>query len=190
MGGMVPRKVREQVLDLWVQGLPRQQIAKKTGVGEGTVTGIVDEARSEGFRNIDLLRILAVKLRKDEIGPGDFAFAVRLQRSMKDNDMNEAQLESIISDFSGYCFKNNIEPDRLIYATYNAFALAERAGIRAHDIQEYINKGRKTIDELQLQRQKVITQRQAILEEINDQQRKLNEYKKNGPLIKMIKEQR
>jgi transposase len=54
MGGMVPRKVKEQVLDLWVQGLPRQQIAKKTGVGEGTVTGIVDEARSEGFRDKDL----------------------------------------------------------------------------------------------------------------------------------------
>jgi predicted DNA-binding protein YlxM (UPF0122 family) len=41
-----------------------------------------------------------------------------------------------------------------------------------------------------MQRQEVITQRQAIFEEINDQQRKLNEYKKNGPLIKMIKEQR
>lgn len=105
---------------------------------------------------------------------------------MKDNGMNEAQSESIISDFSAYCFKNNIEPDRLIYATYNAFALAERAGIRAHEISEYIDKGRKTIDELQLQRQEVITQRQAIFEEINNQQRKLNEYRKNGPLIDQI----
>jgi hypothetical protein len=62
---------------------------------------------------------------------------------MKDNGMNEAQLESIISDFSAYCFKNNIEPDRLIYTIYNAFALAERAGISAHDIPEYTDKGKK-----------------------------------------------
>lgn len=136
------------------------------------------------------MRILAVKLRKDDIGLDDFAFAVRFQRIMKDNGMNEAQLESIISDFSSYCFKNNIELDRLIYTTYNAFALAEKAGIRAHDIPEYIDKGRKTIDELQLQRQEIITQRQAIFEEINNQQRKLSEYRKNGPLIKQIKELR
>jgi len=41
MGGKVPRKVKEHVLDLWVQGLPRQQIAEKTDLGQGTVTGIV-----------------------------------------------------------------------------------------------------------------------------------------------------
>ena len=29
MGGKAPRTVKEQVLDLWVQELPRQQIAEK-----------------------------------------------------------------------------------------------------------------------------------------------------------------
>jgi predicted DNA-binding protein YlxM (UPF0122 family) len=41
-----------------------------------------------------------------------------------------------------------------------------------------------------LQRQKAITQRQAIFEEIKDQLRMLSEYSKNGPLIKHIKELR
>jgi hypothetical protein len=66
----------------------------------------------------------------------------------------------------------------------------QRGQVYVHMISRNILTKEKKIDELQMQRQEVITQRQAIFEEINDQQRKLNEYKKNGPLIKMIKEQR
>jgi hypothetical protein len=92
---------------------------------------------------------VAIRLREEDLDLGYFAFAVKLRRVMKENGMNEAQMESILVDFT-YCQRHNVEPDRLIYTTYHAFTLAANAGIDAHEIPEHIEEGRKIIEELEI----------------------------------------
>jgi hypothetical protein len=82
MGGKIPRKVKQ-----WLYGLTRQQIAKQLSIGTGSVTGIIQEVRQaeDGFNDIELLREVAVSLRRDGLDVSQVAFARRLRLWMEEN---------------------------------------------------------------------------------------------------------
>ena len=44
MGARIPRIIRQEILRLWLQGMPRDENAKINHVGYGTVTNVVNEA--------------------------------------------------------------------------------------------------------------------------------------------------
>jgi len=48
-------------LKLWLLGFPRKKIAEKVGIGEGTVTSIVQDAK-ENIPDVDLLHEVATKI--------------------------------------------------------------------------------------------------------------------------------
>ena len=50
MGGNIPVKTKQKVLKLWLSGVSRKKIAEKVGIGEGTVTSIVQEAKEKYSR--------------------------------------------------------------------------------------------------------------------------------------------
>ena len=50
MGGNIPVKTKHKVLKLWLSGVSRKKIAEKVGIGEGTVTSIVQEAKEIIFQ--------------------------------------------------------------------------------------------------------------------------------------------
>lgn len=54
MGGKIPVKTKQKVLKLWLSAATRKKIAEKVGIGEGTVTSIVQEAK-ENIPDVDLL---------------------------------------------------------------------------------------------------------------------------------------
>jgi hypothetical protein len=87
MGGKIPRKVKEQIIKEWLYGLTRQQIAKQLSIGTGSVTGIIQEVRQaeDGFNDIELLREVAVSLRRDGLDVSQVAFARRLRLWMEEN---------------------------------------------------------------------------------------------------------
>jgi hypothetical protein len=87
MGGKIPRKVKEQIIKQWLYGLTRQQIAKQLSIGTGSVTGIIQEVRQaeDGFNDIELLREVAVSLRRDGLDVSQVAFARRLRLWMEEN---------------------------------------------------------------------------------------------------------
>ena len=41
MGGKIPESIRRDVIRQWLEGLPRQQIAKDNHIGTGTVSEII-----------------------------------------------------------------------------------------------------------------------------------------------------
>lgn len=189
MGGRVPRKIKEQVIKLWLQGLSRQEIAKRIDIGVGSVTAIIKEAshQEREYHDIDLLREVSVMLRRDGLDLGHVAFAIRLRRRMEENGMNEDQLESVIVDFSSYCFKHGLGLDKLIKSTYQAFDLADRSDIRVDKIPEYIESGKETVKQLELQRQDLISKKQTILDEINVLLEQREEYQNKVTPIERIK---
>jgi DNA-binding CsgD family transcriptional regulator len=44
MGGKIPQPVRLEVIKKWLQGYSRDEIAKDTMIGAGTVSGIINNA--------------------------------------------------------------------------------------------------------------------------------------------------
>ena len=49
----VPRSIRERVIEQWLQGMSRDEIAKVNDIGAGTVTAIIKDTKQE-IPDIDL----------------------------------------------------------------------------------------------------------------------------------------
>jgi DNA-binding NarL/FixJ family response regulator len=61
----ITNDMKDEVIRLYLQGLSRNDIARTCGVGEGTVSNIIDEwKRSLDIPDVQSLRDLAVNLKK------------------------------------------------------------------------------------------------------------------------------
>jgi DNA-binding CsgD family transcriptional regulator len=50
----VPIAIRQQVIKRWLQGTPKDQIAKYNGIGAGTVSAIIKDTKQKDIPYIDL----------------------------------------------------------------------------------------------------------------------------------------
>jgi chromosome segregation ATPase len=196
LGGRTPRNIKIKVIDQWLDGLTRERIAKKDDIGAGTVTSIIQEAkREEEYNDIDLLREVAVILKKEGIGLPLLAFAIRLKRIMEENEINEDQLEPIIQDFATYSLRYKIPYDTIIKIGREALYLEQKFGIPIEKIPEYITQGKETIDRLEDQRLEILRQTQQATEDRDVIRQKrdafvaeLEKYGREIPSIQRIKE--
>lgn len=66
MGRRIPQPIRLEVIRKWSRGDSRDEIANATGIGTGTVTGIIKECRLDDAE-FDLLRGVAVELKNRDM---------------------------------------------------------------------------------------------------------------------------
>jgi len=203
LGGKIPRNIKEKAIRQWLDGLTRENIRKENGIGAGTVTGVIQEARKqEEYQDIDLLRQVSMKLKEAGVELPLIAFAIRLQRIMEENGINEDQIEPIIQDFAAYGLIHNVSYDAIIKSGREALYLEEKFGVFIEKIPEYIIEAKKTIDNLEDERQEILIQKQQaredrdmVLQQLNEmrQQRdaivaEIEKYEKEIPSIRRIKE--
>jgi hypothetical protein len=170
MGGSIPREIKQQVLILWLQGKTRAKIAKTACIGEGSVTAIVSEARDKyrEYYDVDLLRGVAVMLRKESGDLGDLAFSIRLRKIMDENSLSEDNMESAIIKLAVYCYRNGISQERFLIAIHQVITLSDHQNLRIDKIPEYIRSGITTIESLEIQRQEVIQKKQALVDPLDE----------------------
>lgn len=185
MGGIIPRNTKIKVIRQWLNGLTRDEIAKKNDIGAGTVTGIIQEARKEEeYNDIDLLREVSKKLKEEELALPSLGFAIRLRRIREDNEIKEDQIEPIIQEFAICRLRQNTSYDTLIQIGREALYLEQKFGVPIEKIPEYIVHGKQTIDRIEDQRQEKLGQIQLAGDELT----KLEKYRKEIPSIQCIKE--
>ena len=64
MVAKIPTSIKTKVLIEWLQEFTRNKIAENNGIGAGTVTGILQQVRNNDIPDIDLMRKLALMLKK------------------------------------------------------------------------------------------------------------------------------
>ena len=90
---------RKQVIQQWVSGDTREKIAIDNDIGEGTVSGIVNDWKKElEDSEYESVRELAVQSKKQGIALSDLAPHFRLYSIIKKSGANEDQIESFISN--------------------------------------------------------------------------------------------
>jgi hypothetical protein len=187
LGGKIPKKIKEKIIRQWLEGRTRETIAKENDVGTGIVSAIINESRQQKeYHDIDLLRQISTKLKEEGLEPAHLGFAIRLEKIMEDNGIREDQLESLVLDISTYCLRHNLTFDKVFESGYKALDLAYKFGIPAEKIPEFIIQGKKTIEELEEQRQELIEKKQILQEGYDTILAVLEKYGKEIPLIEHI----
>lgn len=59
MDNRIPHQIRTRVLREWLQGISRDKIASDNNIGEGSVTGITQQAKNN-IPDLDLEKSLSV----------------------------------------------------------------------------------------------------------------------------------
>lgn len=104
MGSRTPRRIEENILIFWLSGLPRKEVAEKAGVSVGTVLKVVKEAKTIK-PDIDLMRGLAVTIRKKEWNLDILSSAVRHRNMLYRLSLTDEQIDDLIDE---HCFKKGM----------------------------------------------------------------------------------
>ncbi len=97
MGPPAPYSIKVKVIKEWIQGLSRDKIAQNNGIGAGTVTSIIQQARNN-MADIDLMRALALKIKKENREMNYFASTVRLKKVLERLELSEEKVEALIEE--------------------------------------------------------------------------------------------
>ena len=113
MGGNIPVKTKHKVLKLWLSGIARKKIAEKVGIGEGTVTSIVQDAK-ENIPDVDLLHEVATKITRNNWDINIFSSGIRHRKILYEKGITDDQIDSLIETVDEHCFKRKIRVDRFV----------------------------------------------------------------------------
>lgn len=207
MGGKIPQPVRLEVIRKWLQGYSRDEIAKDTGIGAGTVSGIIQRCR-QNDPDFDLLRGVAVELRDRGMVVEDFAALFRLKSlleekevlpeiSENDNLFTEyKKFEAIIITIEVLCFKHDMPVDQFFERVRDQSSLADNLGISIGALPSYllhlkrnIKNQKEEIRCLQIETKNEVQRQGATMNLLREYQANMPELRSNmDELDKVTKE--
>src|SRR5215218_10981818 len=136
MEAKIPKSIREQVIKQWLQGTSRDQIAND--IGAGTVSSIIKNIKQKDNPDIDLLRGVAILLKKEELDLDVFACSIRIKKKMDEMGINEDHVESLIENINIHCFKCGLTAEEFINTVDKVSALSENLGMPVDQLSRYI----------------------------------------------------
>jgi transcriptional regulator with XRE-family HTH domain len=121
MGARIPRSIREQVIKQWLEGISRDRIAKDNGIGAGTVSSIIKDSMQE-ITDIDLLRAVALIVKRHELNLPLLASSIRLKKKMDKMGLSEEEVDSL-ENIDTYCFKRRLTAEQFVNIIDSIFDL-------------------------------------------------------------------
>jgi transposase len=147
MVNQITDKRKDEVIRLYLQGLSRNDIARTCGVGEGTVSNIIDEwKRSLDIPDVQSLRDLAVNLKRCGIDAAQCAQGFRILNTMKKLGVNQNQVEGFINEVYEYCQRIGLAPQDIASNLQALINLSK--DIPFSKIPEHIEEKKKEISRL------------------------------------------
>ncbi|MGH9975474.1 MAG: hypothetical protein ACRD8Z_06520, partial [Nitrososphaeraceae archaeon] len=186
MGGKIPSTIRKKVYKEWLEGYTRDQIAKMNQIGAATVSAIVNECR-QNIPDIDVLREVAVALRRENLNLGDFASAMRLRNKMIEWGLpDDDEMEDFIERVNVYCFKAGISPEKFINMVHNVTSLANQLSSSVDGLPSKILKVQKELKKYRKKAKRLRNMIDTLLTAYSVTEAKLDDYVNTRP--QLIKE--
>ena len=187
MGAKIPITIRRQVITQWLYGFSRDQIAKGNQIGAGTVSEIIKQCKQKeypdgNYSEFDLIRELAVMLKREGVDVNTFASSIRLQRKLDEKELNEEQIESLIENMDVHCFRRGVKPEEYINTINKVSVLSDNLGIPIDEIPEYIRQQEERLKEIRQEITDLQMSQMQVLQDHNVTANTLREYERNKPL--------
>jgi hypothetical protein len=186
MPAKIPKSIREQVIKQWLQGMSRDQIAKDNGIGAGTVSSIIKDAKQE-IPDIDLLRQTALVLKKHDLNLSVFASSIRIKNKLDGMGVNEDQIDSLIDNANTHCFKRGLTAEEYFNNVDKVCALSENLEMPLDELPSYIIQQQLELEKVEKETEDAKLKQRQVLQNYDVTMDVLEEYRRNKPLIDRIK---
>src|SRR5207247_4887316 len=166
MGGSIPYSIRRSVIKQWLEGLPRDQIAKVNQIATGTVSAIVKGCKEPDPEFI-LLREVAVILNQHRLDLALFSPLIRLGRLIGKMNTTEEEIEQFVENIDIHCFKKGEAIQEFIRTINEVSELSKKFGVSLAILPEYLIKRRAELAQLNAKLQAIKIQEQEALKRSN-----------------------
>ncbi len=163
MGAPTPYSIKIAVIEGWLQGNSRKSIAKRNKVGTGTVSSIIQQTRNN-IPDMDLMRSLAVILKKDKLDVSYFATIVRIKKVLDKIGLPEEKLETLLEEINVHCYIEGTSEKDFISKIDEVFDMAAEFDTSIWDINSQISEKTRQIKDLD----KKIAEKQEDLRKITE----------------------
>lgn len=133
---MFPRILKNAVLRDWLAGDTRDQIAWNHGISTGMVSNIIEEERLVE-PPLDIIRELAVNLKKEDLKVKDFTLGVRLQRLSTELDIPLESMEMLLEIVHQNCFKKRLKVSDFVGLIFHHMSILEEYGLELPEFEDY-----------------------------------------------------
>jgi hypothetical protein len=190
MGGKIPKTITKRVIMQWLNGFSRDEIAKDNQIGAGTVSTIIKqckEQRQEEYAadddfEFDLIRQVAVVLKREGVDVNTFASSIRLQRKLEQKGLNKEQIESFVENMDVHCFQHDLKSEEFVNTINKVCTISDNLGIPVDEMPEYIRQEEERLKEI---RQEITDLQMAKMQVLQDHNVTINiirEYERNRPI--------
>lgn len=138
MGQRVPSAIKKQVINDWLQANARSKIADSLAISTGSVTNIINEAKRDSIKDIDLLRAVAVLLKKNNLDLTHFALSIKLKNKLDDLKIDEELADTFIEKVAIYCFQEEVDPYDFFLQISHVCFICEYYNIPRHELAGFI----------------------------------------------------
>lgn len=108
MGPPIPPSIKTKVIEEWIQEISRDKIAQNNDIGNGTVTSIIQQSKTN-TADIDIMRALAIKIKKGNLDLNYFTSAVRLKKVLDRLELSEEKIKIFPEGANIHCFKKKVQ---------------------------------------------------------------------------------
>lgn len=149
----------------WLEGHPQRHIARDNQIGIGTVSEIIKTIRERGTETqIDVLREIAVMLRRQGLSIDDFARSIRLNQILNEIGLEEEKVEDFVKQLEIHCFKRGLTPDTFMNHVANISSLSDSLGVPVEELPESIKSSKELLEDTNL----TIKNRVFMLKRVNE----------------------
>ncbi len=178
----IPQTLKNTVIQLYLQGLTRNEIASRTGISQGGVSNIIAGWKTAlGYPLADELREFSMTLKRLGINAQQSAMGVILVKMIQDLGVDEDNFRTFISELYQRCLEVGLHPQKIADYAKQLVELSE--SIPLSDIPQYIadkttekRELEKDIRRLHEQQSQARSSLEIALKEKNESITQLNKY--------------
>lgn len=164
----LPHATKSLVIQQWLQGKARNDIAAENGVSSGAVTNIVKEWKHNlGFAAADELRELALTMKKVGISAAQCALGFRIATTMLNVGVDEDSFESFILDVYNRCKVIGLSPENISFYLQDLIEFSTTV-LPLSKIEDYIVEKIDDKRKLEQEIEKLTVQKETLQQEKSD----------------------
>jgi transcriptional regulator with XRE-family HTH domain len=181
----IPHTLKSKILAQWLSGLSRDEIALANGLSQGHVSAILNELRTE-VPDLDLMRELAVKLKKENLTILDLGHALRIHNRLNKLNISLELAESIFEKIHIHCFVKRIEVKDFLELVIKHLELLEGLGLPVSEFENFVNKQVDYFWQLDRQCKQITEQRNILARAYKTTVPDLEEFKDLRPIYEKL----
>lgn len=107
MGSRIPHLLKIKVLNQWLNGMSRNNIAINNKISAGSVSNIIQDFKNDDIPDINLLRGVAVGLKRENLDLTQFARSMRLRKMLDNLELPEDRIEKFLEHLCIFFYKHD-----------------------------------------------------------------------------------